>query len=312
MGSFLTPWQSDTLYGSLCWELGRIEGETALQGFLERCRAGDPPFVLSDAFPGRLLPAPFCLYRLAGRAEPDPEKRLALAREWKRRAWLPEGVFKAICSGRLPPLPPAQAEPLVQVTRLHVTLDRRSNTSVEQGGLREEEESHLADTAGILTLYARVEPEWKDRFARLWASMAASGFGKKKSTGKGAFHYEGMTPSSDLAEQPGANGFVSLSHFTPASGDPTDGDYAFRVKYGKLGEEFAAADNPFKRPLTLLKPGSCFRASSPIRPWYGRAVPGLAPARPEALQMAFALALPICFPDDGPAASGAPNVPGGR
>src|SRR5258708_1011967 len=54
----LTLWQADTLFGHLCWALARREGEAAVQSLLEACRAGRPPLLLSDGFPGDMLPRP--------------------------------------------------------------------------------------------------------------------------------------------------------------------------------------------------------------------------------------------------------------
>src|SRR5436309_4450718 len=55
-----TPWQADTLFGHLCWQLRYQEGAQAVEDFLELYRLGEPPLVLSDGFPGspELLPRP--------------------------------------------------------------------------------------------------------------------------------------------------------------------------------------------------------------------------------------------------------------
>ena len=46
-----TPWQADSLFGALCWEVARIAGAPALSRLLQQFRKGPPPFLLSDAFP---------------------------------------------------------------------------------------------------------------------------------------------------------------------------------------------------------------------------------------------------------------------
>lgn len=121
------------------------------------------------------------------------------------------------------------------------------------------------------------------------------GFGKKKSSGYGEFevignlgNFEGFTESED------ANGFVTLSNYLPsvndglkmgskakeipASAGMTDSRednettsyyYDFKLKYGKLGEELALSENPFKKPIVLLLPGSVFRTDMK-KDYYGR------------------------------------------
>jgi len=291
-----TPWHADTLYGSLCWELRRLGGHAALADLLDRCRSGNPPFVLSDAFPGDLLPTPLAVQRLVSSAELQPRERFELHREWKRRALVPLETFDAIRSGTLPPPPAGAQDPCQTESRLHVWLDRRTNTSPE-GALREEDATWLDPAVQYLSVYARVEPDFAPRLRDLWASLAASGFGKRKSVGMGAFEFVSMERFDAFRDVSGPDGFVSLSHFVPAASDPADGDYGVLVKYGKLGEEFAASENPFKRPLVMLTPGSSFRTGGPPRDWYGRTVAGIAPTHPEVLQVAFALVLPLRFPE---------------
>jgi len=54
----LSAWQSDTIFGHLCWTVRYEEGEEALGEFLAPFLAGEPPLVLSNGFPGDLLPRP--------------------------------------------------------------------------------------------------------------------------------------------------------------------------------------------------------------------------------------------------------------
>ena len=58
-GVWTTNWHADTLLGALANACARQEGPDFLNIFLlEPWLAGDPPFVISDAFPGAALPAP--------------------------------------------------------------------------------------------------------------------------------------------------------------------------------------------------------------------------------------------------------------
>ena len=55
MGSAI---QSDTLTGHLLCFAGELEGEKALEGLISQFIEGDPPFILSSAFPEGHLPFP--------------------------------------------------------------------------------------------------------------------------------------------------------------------------------------------------------------------------------------------------------------
>src|SRR5258708_10905460 len=59
--AWATPIEADSLFGALCWEIVRRQSEADLLRVLHRFRKGDPPFVLSNAFPGDLLPRPLVL-----------------------------------------------------------------------------------------------------------------------------------------------------------------------------------------------------------------------------------------------------------
>lgn len=51
LSGYATPLRSDTLWGMLCWGIRHLWGEQELVQFLDACKAGQPPFVISSAFP---------------------------------------------------------------------------------------------------------------------------------------------------------------------------------------------------------------------------------------------------------------------
>jgi CRISPR-associated protein Csm4 len=89
-----------------------------------------------------------------------------------------------------------------------------------------------------------------------------------------------------------SNGFVSLSPFVPAPGDPTDGCWSLAVKYPKFSPE-APVTHPFKGRVVMFRPGSAFRVSGRIRPLYGRIIEGLRTEFPDAVHYALALPVPM-------------------
>jgi len=53
-----TPLQSDTLAGHLLCYLRERSGDAALEEVLGQFEAGNPPFIVSSAFPSGMLPRP--------------------------------------------------------------------------------------------------------------------------------------------------------------------------------------------------------------------------------------------------------------
>jgi CRISPR-associated protein Csm4 len=266
--AWCTPWHADTLSGRLCGVAGQLWGVERLQTeLLDFFLAGLPPFVVSDAFPGELMPVPVTLRLLNW----DESERKSV----KRARWIAAADFDVVRSGgtvtadRLLP-----DDCYAYRDRLHNTIDRQTGTT-GQSSLYSETEIFLNPTGNgepeFLSLYARIERGFEDRFTELLAVLSSEGFGADASAGYGRFHLSGRPEAlPHWYEQPGANGFLVLSTFQPAPGDPTDGFWEAFVKYGKLGPSFGGS-NVFKRPIVLLRPGACFRSDG-NREFVGRAL----------------------------------------
>lgn len=271
-----TPWQADTLVGALCATAARAHGAAFLrERLIEPMLAGSPPFVLSDAFPGDMLPVPVAL-RLA-KPPPDADRKAV-----KRGRWLALEDFLAVRAhvgnDAVPwdRLVPDSAVFCDETTR-HNTLARDSDASLEEGGLFSRPDTHLLPgqngRAG-LTLYFRVvDNAAADLLLDLMHELSLVGFGADIATGRGQFEIAGdPEPVSDLGQPPqGANALIVLSTFQPAPGDPTDGFWEAFPKFGKLGPDLGLSDVR-KHTLILFRPGACFRAD-PALPLLGRALP---------------------------------------
>lgn len=310
-----TPWQADTLTGVLCSVAARVHGADFLrQRLIEPMLAGDPPFVLSDAFPGDLLPIPMFL-RLSEPPEGADRKTL------KRARWLSRDDFltlRATRNGADVPwnrLLPDSAVFCDETTR-HNTLARDSDASLEEGGLFSRPDTLLRpDRNGDarLTLHFRArDHEAVDLLLDLLHELSLTGFGADIATGRGQFDISGdAEPDDELAAPPpDANGVIVLSTFQPAPGDPAAGLWEAFPKFGKLGPDLGLSDVR-KHTLIMFRPGACFHVD-PARPFLGRALPmdDVLPAQSAAqlrareiqiIHAAFGLAIParINLPAEG-------------
>jgi CRISPR-associated protein Csm4 len=300
---FVTPWHADTLFGHLCWAAERghgFENFKGAAGFIDLYRRGSPPVILSDGFPGDLLPAPVNLRNLF---LPEDSAKLDMAgyaslKRIKKAEYLTREQFSNYQRGEFFDFAPIKNKPIVKQPALHNQISRLTNKTGDSGSLFELEEQYVSQ--GVISVYAKVEEGMEKDVRDLFEQVAASGFGAKKSTGKGAFTVRGFEPFAgfdlSLLEGTAPNGFISLSHVVPAKDDPVNGAYRTTVKYGKLGEEKTFCGNPFKKPLVMLKPGAVFRAEN-VRPWYGRLLEGIAYADPNVVQYGYAFAVPVMIRD---------------
>ena len=308
----LTPWQADTLFGHWCWLILYEEGESALSAFLDPFRAGDPPLVLSNGFPMddevARLPRPILPQRRAdGGSKREMIQEMERVKAVKAIRFVTLEEFNALCRGDEVPLG-ERKEPLQTRPMLKNQINRLSGTTTpieegEGGNLYDVEEIAFVDSSDVypraldVAFYVKArDGDWGDRAEQLFSYLAQSGYGAKKSVGYGQVRVVSWKPFHGFERPVGANGFVSLSHWVPARGDPRMGFYDTLVKYGKLGEELAVGENPFKFPLTMLTSGSSFYAEGSIREVYGRLVTQIAPAAPQVVQYGFAFAVPACLP----------------
>ncbi len=280
-----TPLQSDTLFGHLAWQVRYAEGEEGVRRFLEEF-AEWPPFVFSDGFPAGLLPRP--LLSVPAPAG-DTREEYAEARRRRKARFVPVEDFLGLLRGERPPGEPV-SEPWRTVRVPHAPINRRTGTVGSAPGFYHAR-GRVPERGAEVHLYLRTLPDWKERVLGLLAALAAVGYGRRKSSGWGEFRVKDCRRWEGFAPAGRTDGFVSLSSYAPAGGDPTDGRWRLRLKHGKLGEN-AGQGRPFKKPLIQFEPGAVFRCPGPVRPVYGRLIAGIAPGMPRVVQCGLTLAAP--------------------
>lgn len=288
---FASPWQADTIFGHLCWGMKYIYGEDSLQAFLNSYQTGSPPLLLSNGFPGDLLPRPILP---TPRIAPSPnlqEQRRQFQHYKKVRdvEYLSSHEFTHAINGQIV-VPSSPPDFEMRRVTLKNQLNRFTSTTGDEGYLYSFQEYFWTE----VTIYLKLVEEFVEQARRLFHYIADTGFGKRKSTGYGQIENVSFDEFAGFAYPADANGFVTLSNFVPATNDPTCGFWQTLVKYGKMGEEYAQGGNPFKTPWLVLKAGSTFY-DSPCREYYGRFIRNLNP-RSEAVQYAFALPVPMKLP----------------
>ncbi|MCC6422348.1 MAG: hypothetical protein IT447_02630 [Phycisphaerales bacterium] len=273
-----TPWQADTLIGLLLATCARVHGPDQLRSrLIEPMLAGQPPFVLSDAMPGDLLPLPISL-RLADWPV-EQRKRLKKAR------WLRRKDFQSACAGKCPPIGAlfSDAGVFTDHARQHNTLSRLNDTtdsSTEDDaiGIYQRREtffhSQTPEMDRRLDLYIRLlDRSAGDLLLELLYELSLTGFGADVSTGRGGFDL----PDDPVAvpelddPPPEADAIVCLSTFQPSPDDPTNGYWDAFPKFGRIGPDFGLEDVR-KNTLILFRPGAVFR-TDPATSFLGHAVP---------------------------------------
>jgi CRISPR-associated protein Csm4 len=289
LGPWSTPWDADTIFAALCWQVLRLAGGTELTKFLAAYRGGSPPFVLSSAYPEGWLPCPLSARVAELKDSNVKRKRPALVSEEQFRTLI-AGQGEIIPSNAPPP------DPIRSRARLHAAIDRVSGTTGGAGNLFEVDEWYLDESVSKnLSLFVKTE-DGPYQVMGMLNTLSKEGLGKKRSTGRGAFELIGEPkPCEWMDTVQGANGFVSLSPFVPASDDPTNGRWSLIAKYPKFSPE-ARVPHVFKGRMVMIRPGSAFQSAAAIKPFYGRIIEGISAEFTEAIHYALAFAVPMRWP----------------
>lgn len=293
-----SPWQADTIFGHLSWALRYLEGEDSLKSFLKGYDDRKPRLVISNGFPLDYLPRPIM--------PPSPlkpadkiERQITDFKQTKEASKIEyltlEEFNKAVNGGSVSLKEEDILKRKEQIHSPRATLKNQINrltaTTGGEGQLFDFEEYFWPQ----VSIYAKIADDFVDQAKKLFETVAATGFGKRKSVGYGTIESMDFTRFNGFETPSQANGFVSLSNFVPARNDPVRGAWQTIVKYGKLGEEYANRENPFKRPLLVLTAGSTFY-DAPCKEYYGRIIHDLSPYA-GVVQYALALPVPAKLPE---------------
>ncbi len=277
------------MFGSICWRWLELYPQE-FDGLIEEFQAGgEPPFLLSDAWPGNLLPLPAHV-----RLEHEPG---ADRKKWKPPLCVPESSFRRIAAGQDRSAKEVSSSVVQSFTRVQTAIDRDSGTAAE-GQLFATDCQYVQSGQDSLSIYIRTSKHF-DRVAACLRALSMTGFGKKSSSGLGEFELLGEPePCAWLDAVPNASAFVALNHFVPARTDPVQGLWRTHVTYPKFHSN--SVRNVFKGAIVMLTPGSVFRTVGAPRSWYGSVIPMAVPEMPKAVHSALCFPAPIVWAEAAP------------
>ncbi|KAB2946736.1 MAG: type III-A CRISPR-associated RAMP protein Csm4 [Candidatus Methanoperedens sp.] len=290
--SFLTPFQADTIFGSICWAIRYMDGEKELEDFLSKYQTS-PPLIISNGFPTGFFPKPLRepvareqlieIVKQSGKIKNDSKKEiidiLKKLKKFKKEKLINKDVFEEIINGlsendylkRKIDEKHEVYYPEKNITLYKNAINRVTSHTNEEGGLFTQDETFYSNETNI-SFFIKINGIDKEFIEKIFKFISLNGFGKKKTTGKGHFklidikEYKFNSP-----ENP--NTFVSLSSFVPSENDPVEGWYDMQVKYGKLGGHYASGNSrtPFKKPVRMFQAGSVFKTNN-VKEYYGKLV----------------------------------------
>ncbi len=271
--SFITPLQSDTLFGQFCWLYlylyGKERLETLLKDFDE-----NPFIVFSDGLPEGFLPMPKMVYSKEGE-DVETYKKFKQFKKFKfvkkdllLSAKTPDSLFKEFLSlsDKQPPENYFLVSPWKKQSFFRVSIDRFTGTA-KKGLLFENQEfftGYIDKVKGErfrVEIYARFNPDKIsfDQIGEVFEAIGVVGFGAKRTWGKGKFKVVSIK-KEEFKEPENSKTFISLSTGLPKEEEIEDFYAEFFTKYPKHPNDINSK-SVFKAPIVLTKAGSVFKAS---------------------------------------------------
>ena len=279
---------SDTLFSALLDTAADLGGPPAAESLVAPFLAGDPPWLISSAFPfaGEVAFYPRPQLRFQG-AEDDPK----LGKWLKHLRYLSEGTMRLALAGKsLAPalaradcrLPGAlvTAEELPRLGKLpehgawhsearpHVAVDRASQASA----LYSVGQTWFAPACGLHALMLCRDERQRPRFEELLTHLGHRGLGGERSRGLGGFQWVrgpqvGWTEAGPPSLHSGQALCLTLSRYHPSVAEleagALQGDgvgYLLETVGGWMAARGGAAQR--RRQITFLAEGSLFRAAA--------------------------------------------------
>lgn len=287
---FSTPLRSDTLWGLLLVGLRMVHSDSKVADLLYACEQGQPPFVVSSAFPFQIsqstithyFPSPMVCFHhdtidkiLSDEDRRNVIERMNAAKKFKKIKYIPEDVFQRFVNGELSTKEHfdklhsdkdwAKKFSSLNISAgdiLHSSIDRLSNsTAIDQEGAGQlfYTHEHYVENGG---LYFLVEGDVELILPAL-RFLQHFGFGGDNSVGKGIFTVE--TKEFSLQKPTKPTHILSLSLYSPTADElhayrlsKQYWGYEIEIRRGTVGTHFYNTGKYRKKPVAQFTEGSLF------------------------------------------------------
>ena len=275
LSTYITPWQSDTFIGHLFWAIKYIEGDKFLEEIIYESKNFNPPFIFSDGILENSLPKPDYpflkrseLIELGKKVfEKDSYTQL---KKVKKISTICEDEFLEYINGcnakkfieknlnKLKNKEEIKEKASIKATNsTHNVINRLTGTTTENSLFTVVEYFIKGNIEFFIKLRKDFPVEKLENYIKY---VSLNGFGKKASTGKGAFEIISLEEFKGFSVK-NPNAFMILSNYIPKIGDYEETlSVKTLTKFGKVGGN--EEDLPFKKPFICFEKGSIFKGNS--------------------------------------------------
>lgn len=273
ISSYITPWQSDTIYGHILWGIFLMFGEEELKNIIEDFKNFKSPFIVSDGFiDGKM---PFIRKQSVKRESNKKfaEKlNMSLAEIIKKRKIINKisvinfDEFNKLRGNytneqfifeKLNEVNNKKEKLFYQTTVMHNIINRQTGSTTENGLFF----SNETFTDKDIYIFIKLREDYSaEKLKKVLEFIEKNGYGKKTSIGKGQFKTISFEKFDKFPTVENADGFIVLSNYIPKEFDYEKVVYEIPlVKFGKISSLGENADIPFKKPFACFRTGSIFK-----------------------------------------------------
>ena len=273
ISSYMTPWQSDTIYGHFLWGIFFLYGEEELNKIISDFENYNSPFIISDGFlDGRLPMIKKGIIKREENKEIADSLNMNLADVIKKRKIINKiseisleefnklrGSYsnKEFVIEKLKEKEISKTSSSIQTLVMHNIINRLSGSTVENGIFTSKE----IFTDKDIWIFIKVRNDFPiEKIEKILKFIEENGYGKKISVGKGAFKTVSFEKFDKFTKIENSNGFIVLSNYIPKPYDFSEVIYETPlVKFGKVANFGNNAEVPFKKTFSCFKVGSIFK-----------------------------------------------------
>lgn len=288
--SFLTPLHSDIIFGHIIWAISENFGDELVEKIISESKEGMPPFIFSNGFESGKLPkinrfSKSDIFRSLMEVSEDTSKSgkikiMSTLKKYKKIKDLDIDMFNSLRekgSGKeilnlLNRVDISSSNSKTQyivkntINRLDGSTQFKTDDGETVSGLYGNSEVFYSQDTEM-SIYIKVRKDFDiNTLEKALTYVENTGYGKKKSTGKGNFEnifFKKTNVFDKNLKNP--NGYIVLSNYVPKENDYIkliDADIA--TKRGKVSGGYSLDENVFKKPFVHYTPGSVFFTDSPF------------------------------------------------
>lgn len=273
ISSYITPWQSDTIYGHMLWGILLLYGEEELKKTIDSFKNFKSPFIVSDGFIDGKMPilkkqivSRECNKKFAEKLNKNLAEIIKKRKEINKISTISLEEFNRLRGNytyeqfildKLQELSNPKEKIVTENIVMHNIINRYTGSTTDNGIFFSKE---MFSTKEIY-IFIKIKNDYPiEKISKILKFVEENGYGKKVSVGKGYFKTISFEKFNGFDKIDNGDGFVVLSNYIPKEFDYEKIIYEKPlIKFGKIGNFGKNAENPFKKPFACFTAGSIFK-----------------------------------------------------